>query len=173
MNRPLRYLGRIGICILLFVIYIYAWRPVRTAITQKIVYTRLNDDKSVRENSYTVKDDGVALRISFPWNDMPKTIQYRPSAGFFFLIGMVTLVVIAAKWKWYVILTCFHLLMTCTTAFIMFLSKSGWYPGFIIVDLLVTYLVPALTLGFVGWIASNGRVFSGRGKSAKHLSGFL
>lgn len=162
MNRSLRYLGRIGICFLLLMIYFYAWRPVRTAITQKIVYSELKSNESVRENFYTIQDDGVALRITFPWYDKLKTIQYSPSAGFFFLIGMITLVIIAAEWRWYVILTCFHLLMTCATAFIMVLSKSGWYPGFIAVDLLVTYITPAATLGFAGWVAAIGREASGR-----------
>src|SRR5680860_1547026 len=87
MKRMLFYIKRLVICFLIFVIYLFAWRPVRTFITEDIVYPRLAGAPLIRQHPYVIKRDGVSLRITFTWHDGPKTIQYRPQAGFFFLVA--------------------------------------------------------------------------------------
>ncbi|HYW34524.1 MAG TPA: hypothetical protein VE868_03880 [Balneolaceae bacterium] len=139
--------GRLVVCIMLFIFYLYAWRPARKYITQNIVYPRLKAaQNSMGHRPYKIKRDGVSLRLTFPWRHYQKTIQYRPQGGFFFLLAMLTLLVIFAKPLWYLLLVGFHIAATLTTTGLMILSKQGWYPGFLIVDWIVSYLVPVLTL---------------------------
>lgn len=158
MNRTASIFIRFGICILLIVVYFFGWRPVRTVITQKIVYPQLIEAQNEASvSSYTIKNEGVVLWINFKRGNTVNEFQYRPQAGFFFLIALLTLVFVTLDPKWHLILLGLHLGSTIVTAALMLLSKHGWYLGFILVDLIGTYLVPAVSLALAAWVVAQER----------------
>ncbi len=160
MSRLVHYLIRGAICVLLFLIYLYGVRPARSAITQQLVYPSLAEHLNNNEQpSYTLRKDGVALWVTFNWSndDDRKTIQYRPQFGFFFLISLMTLVIVSLRPTWYIVLFALHGAATLSTAGLMLISKTGWIPGFILVDLIGTYLAPVVTLAIAAWAVAEER----------------
>ena len=149
MNRRYHYTGRLILIITALLVYLYMWRPVRTAVTDNLVYPALTSSRTYDNTAqYSVKKDGLAIWIKFEWNEDVKNIQYRPQAGFFFLISICTFIFVSASLRWYVLVILLHLLSGISTALLLVYSggDQGWQTGFILVDLIGTYLVPVLTL---------------------------
>lgn len=159
MKQSLSYLLRFTLCVLIFLIYLLAWRPVRHAITQKMVYPVLAENQS---DQFSIVSDGTALRIIFSADSSPQTYQYSPQGGFFFLIALLTLICIAAKKRWYFVLIGFHACAILLTYGLMMLSRGGWHTGFIFVDFTVTYLGPSISLALAAWAVAKKRERSGK-----------
>jgi energy-coupling factor transporter transmembrane protein EcfT len=98
---------------------------------------------------FTIVNKGTALTFTFTWHGEKKTTRYQPQLGFFFLIAIMALPFIALRPKWYMALAAFHILAMLLVAAILYFSRFGWYPGFIIIDFLVSYLIPGLTFIYV------------------------
>jgi hypothetical protein len=154
MKQSLSYLLRFTLCVLIFLIYLFAWRPVRHAITQKMVYPVLAENQS---DQFSIVSDGTALRITFSADSSPQTYQYSPQGGFFFLIALLTLICITAEKRWYFVLIGFHAGAILLTYGLMMLSSGGWNTGFIFVDFVVTYLVPSISLALAAWAMAEKR----------------
>lgn len=158
MNRFTILFLRGTLTMIILFVYFYGWRPVRSAITQHVVYPQLEEtQKQNKTEAYSIEKDDVALWISFEWGHQTKTIQYRPQAGFFFLISLIVLLFITFNSKWYLLLTGLHVLATAGITTLLIGSKGGWLTGFVLVDFLGTYLIPALTLAITAWAIATER----------------
>jgi hypothetical protein len=153
MNNYLVYLSRIIICIALVAAYLFLWRPVRLDISQQIIEpVFVHAQQLPLIHPYKVKQDGASIHIIFNWRGNINTIQYQPQAGFFFLIALLTFVLIAAELRWYAALFALHIAAMVIVGGIMLLSRNGWYAGFFIVNFLVSYIIPAVTLAMAVWV---------------------
>ncbi len=146
------YGSRIIGAVLLLLIYLYGLRPLRSTITQHIVLPVISSHYNNPLHPYSIVNKGTALTITFQWNDDLKTIRYQPQLGFFFLIAFLALIFITMKPKWYLWLAAFHILAMLLVIVILYFSRTGWYPGFIAVDFLITYLIPGLTFMYVVFV---------------------
>ncbi len=156
------YSSRIIGAALLLLIYLYGLRPLRRAISQEVVLPIVTPHYNNSTHPYSIVNKGVALTFTFEWNEDLKTIRYQPQFGFFFLVTVIALIFITLIPKWYLWLIAFHLLSMIAVILILYFSRYGWYPGFIIVDFLVTYFIPGLSFAYAAfvWHAGNFRKFS-------------
>lgn len=156
MNKIKKHIFFYGIriiaAVILLFIYLYGVRPLRRTVTRQIVLPMVRPHYHRVNHPYTITNKGVALTISFEWNNDLKTIRYQPQLGFFFLIAAVALMFITLKLRWYFILIGFHIIAMIAAIAILFFSRHGWFAGFITVDFLVTYLIPGLSFAYVAFI---------------------
>lgn len=141
----------IGIAILLG-IYLYGLRPVRRTITQQIVLPIVTPYFNNAGSPYVIENKGTALTLTFTLNDDTKTIRYQPQLGFFFLVALIGLIFITLKPRWYLYLLGFHIFFMILIIGIVFFSRQGWHPGFILVDFLDSYLIPGLSFAYVAMV---------------------
>lgn len=146
------YSTRIAGVILVLAIYLFGLRPVRRSITQQIALPIVTPYFNNPSSPYTIENKGTALTLTFEWNENLKTIRYQPQLGFFFLIAVIALIFITLQPRWYLYLAACHILAMVVVLGVLFFSRHGWYPGFIIVDFFVTYFIPGLSFAYVAVI---------------------
>jgi hypothetical protein len=153
MKNGIRYLTYYGsgillaVCILLF--YLYIIHPVRRTFVQHVALPVVAPHYDNPSAPFTIINRRTALAFTFIWHNEQKTTRYQPQFGLFFLITVIALLFITLRPRWYLILAAFHLLAMLLVTSILYFSRFGWYPGFMLIDFFVAYLIPGLTFAYV------------------------
>jgi hypothetical protein len=152
-SRPFFYYGsRILLAVGIFLFYLYAIRPARKAFVQQAALPMVTPHYDNPSTPFTIVNKGAALTFTFTWHGESKTVRYQPQFGFFFLIAVIGLLFITLRPKWYLVLAAFHLLAMLLVTTVLYFSRFGWYPGFIIIDFFISYLIPGLTFIYVALV---------------------
>lgn len=152
-NRSLkgrvRFFGiRIGLCILILLVYIFIWRSARIQITENVIYPQVENLKQPGLAVESVLQSG-SLWVTYNYGEQTKQLAYRPAFGFFFLVSIMALLFVSSEHRHYLILFVIQLLATIFAYLFLLWGFSGFQFGFVLVDAINGYLAPALSLALV------------------------
>lgn len=146
--------GKIGVAVLVIVVYFFVWRPVRVATTQHLVkplsaYILSDGDSNIHLDN---NSKGVSFGISWGNGQQQQTIGYRPSTGFFFLIALVSMVFITSDLTYYLYLVGFHLGSFLLVLLFLVFGLHSIYIGFWAAELMISYLIPVFSMAYIPWL---------------------
>lgn len=148
-KKGIRFAGtRLLLCGLALVIYLLLWRPMRVAVTERLVYPQVASIDDSRD-SFSASLSGGALLIKYTFGDVSKRLQYRPQFGFFFLVTLMALFFVSDFRRHYFLLGGLHLAATILTYLFLMIGATGFQSGFLLTDAISGYLAPALSLALV------------------------
>lgn len=139
---------RIGLAILVLVIYLWAWRPLRI-ITAEQVVTPVIQSLSEASTIDRMETEGKKIVIFYPYDEGEKKLTYSPQAGFFFLVAVTGLLFVTLRIRYFGMLWLFHLFVELLVWGALWLGLRYSVAGYVIAGFLIGYFSPAVSLAFV------------------------
>lgn len=145
-NGQLYFWGtRFLICVIILLIYLFIWRPLRIAATQQVVYSQIQYFEDNQTNYSSSLETG-SLIVDYNYGQQSKQLYYRPEFGFFFLVSLMVLLFVTQQKRYYIILAGLHLVASLLTFPFLMVGAIGMPAGYVATDIISGYLTPALTL---------------------------
>ncbi|GEM_PF-830001 len=135
-------------CLVIVLVYVFLWRPVRVAVTKHLVYPPVKHIDSTGD-SFVASFNNGALFIEYSYGDISKELKYRPQFGFFFLVALMALLFVSSTPRHYYLLVGIHLVATLLAYVLLMTGVLGIQAGFVLTDAVAGYLTPALSLAIV------------------------
>lgn len=138
---------KLSIIALIFIVYIFAVRPIRSSINFAV-------SNSLEPSISKVEDLKLIKRNTQIWiyqyqNEMRTIFTFKFPFGFFFLLGLIGLLIFSAKKEYYYLLVSVHFLAIILSLICIYLGLKS--PKFLysIMDFISRYFLPLASLGIV------------------------
>jgi hypothetical protein len=129
--------------------HLFILREVRTSFfgfqADALVYENTTDIENLSVN----KLGSRLIYLEYQSDDFQKVWHYKFPFGFFFLLGMVGLILIGSNKNFYLILTAIHLIVAIIAGFIFYylIDQSVWWLA--VCDMLSRYFIPLASIGII------------------------
>ncbi|MFD2532777.1 hypothetical protein [Gracilimonas halophila] len=129
--------------------HLFVLREIRTNMFAWQTQTFVSDGVPQIEE-VSINNLGTRLvYIEYETEDFQKIWHYKFPFGFFFLLGMIGLILIGSNKNFYLILTAIHLIVAIIAGFIFYylIDQSVWWLA--VCDMLSRYFIPLASIGII------------------------
>lgn len=129
--------------------HLFVLREVRTSFFE--VQTKYLVEEGI-SSIETISVNGLGARLiylEYHADDFKKIWHYKFPFGFFFLLGMIGLILLGADKNFYLIIIGVHLIVTimCTLIFSYLIYQNVWWLA--VSDMLSRYFIPLSSIGII------------------------
>lgn len=93
--------------------------------------------------------DTRLVYFDFHSENLSKTIHYKISFGFFFLIAIVFLILLGAGKKFFIFIVCAHFFDLILSSLLILISPTLGFGLLLICDLMSRYIIPLVSIGVI------------------------
>lgn len=131
------------------VFHLFVLREVRTSLfefqTDALVHQNITDVENLSVNKLGTR----LIYLEYQSDDFEKIWHYKFPFGFFFLLGMIGLILIGSNKNFYLVLIVIHLFtaIIASLVFSFFIFQSAWW--LTVCDMLSRYFIPLSSIGII------------------------